>query len=103
LNGKIVGEKQIRDSLSRQNLKCLMSGELKAVAIENGKEVGNVILKTTNAPKTILLKADRSTIQATGMISLMSLLKLWTIRTMLFRMQLSRLNFQSVGQGSWQR
>ncbi|HZJ59663.1 MAG TPA: DUF4982 domain-containing protein, partial [Chitinophagaceae bacterium] len=66
LNGKIVGEKQIPDSLITAKFEVPYgTGELKAVAIENGKEVGNVILKTTNAPKTILLKADRSTIQAT--------------------------------------
>jgi len=66
LNGKVIGEKQIPDSLITAKFEVpYEAGELKAVAIENGKEVGNVILKTTNAPKTILLKADRSTIQAT--------------------------------------
>jgi beta-galactosidase len=65
LNGKAIGEKQIPDSSIRAKFEVpYEDGELKAVAIENGKEVGNVILKTTNAPKTIVLKADRSTIQA---------------------------------------
>ena len=67
LNGKIVGEKQIPDSLITAKFEVPYgAGELRAIAIENGKEVGNVILKTTNAPKTILLKADRATIRATS-------------------------------------
>ncbi len=65
LNGKIIGEKQISDSSITAKFEVPYEvGELKAIAIENGKEAGSVILKTTNAPKTILLKADRSTIQA---------------------------------------
>ena len=65
LNGKIIGEKQIPDSSITAKFEVPYEpGELKAIAVENGKDVGNVILKTTNAPKTILLKADRSTIQA---------------------------------------
>jgi beta-galactosidase len=65
LNGKVIGEKQIPDSLITAKFEVpYEAGELKAIAIENGKEVGNVVLKTTTAPKTILLKADRSTIQA---------------------------------------
>ncbi len=65
LNGKIIGEKQIPDSSITAKFEVpYEAGELKAIAVENGKEVGSVILKTANAPKTILLKADRSTIQA---------------------------------------
>jgi len=65
LNGKIIGEKQIPDSsISAKFEVPYEAGELKATAIENGKEAGSVILKTTNAPKTIQMKADRSTIQA---------------------------------------
>ena len=68
LNGKVIGEKQIPDTLITAKFEVPYEpGELKAVAIENasqGKEVGSVILKTANAPKTIRLKADRSTIRA---------------------------------------
>jgi len=65
LNGKTIGEKQIPDSLISAKFEVpYEAGELKATAIENGKEAGSVILKTTNAPKTIQMKADRSTIQA---------------------------------------
>src|SRR5690242_10027527 len=64
LNGKIIGEKQIPDSSITAKFELpYEAGELKAIALENGKEAGSVILGTTNAPKTILLKADRSTIQ----------------------------------------
>src|SRR4030095_6855670 len=60
-----VGEKQIPDSLITAKFEVpYEAGELKAISIENGKEVGSVVLKTTNAPKSILLKADKSTIQA---------------------------------------
>jgi len=65
LNGKIIGEKQIPDTLITAKFEVpYEAGELKAIAVENGKEVGSVILKTANAPKTILLKADRSEIHA---------------------------------------
>ena len=65
LNGKIIGEQKVPDSSITAKFEVPYGpGELKAIAIENGKEVGTVTLKTTNAPKTILLKADRSTIQA---------------------------------------
>jgi beta-galactosidase len=65
LNGKVIGEKQIPDSLITAKFEVpYEAGELKAIAIENGKEAGTVILQTTNAPKAIMLKADRSTVQA---------------------------------------
>jgi beta-galactosidase len=65
LNGKIIGEKQIPDSSITAKFELPYEpGELKAVAVESGKEVGEVILKTTNTPKNILLKADRPTIQS---------------------------------------
>ena len=65
LDGKVIGEKQIPDTLITAKFEVpYEAGELKAIAVENGKEVGSVILKTSNAPKTILLKADRSEIHA---------------------------------------
>jgi len=65
LNGKIIGEKQIPDSSVTAKFEVPYEpGELKALAIENGKQVGNVTLTTTNTPKKILLKADRSAIQS---------------------------------------
>jgi len=39
-------------------------GELKAIALENGKEVANKVLKTSGEVTGIRLKADRSTIHA---------------------------------------
>jgi beta-galactosidase len=73
LNGKMIGEKSISDSakLTAKFDVPYEPGELKAIAIEDarlpggqGKEVATVILKTTKTPKSIRLKADRSTIHA---------------------------------------
>ena len=65
LNGKIIGEKQIPDSSITAKFEVPYEpGELKAIAIENGKQVHKVTLTTTNTPKKILLKADRSSIQS---------------------------------------
>ena len=65
LNGKIIGEKQIPDSSVTAKFEVPYEpGELKAIAIENGKQVGHVNLTTTNTPKKILLKADRSVIRS---------------------------------------
>lgn len=65
LNGKIIGEQKIPDSSITAKFEVpYEAGELKAIAVENGKEVGSVILKTSNAPKAIQLKADRSSIHA---------------------------------------
>ena len=65
LNGKIIGEKQIPDSSVTAKFEVPYEpGELKAIAIENGKQVGHVTVTTTNTPKKILLKADRSAIRS---------------------------------------
>jgi len=65
LNGRMIGEKQIPDtSITAKFELPYEAGELKAIAIENGKEVGSVILRTTKAPKSILLKADRPSIRS---------------------------------------
>jgi beta-galactosidase len=65
LNGKIIDEKKIRDSSITAKFEVPYEpGELNAIAVDNGKEIANVVLKTANAPKAIRLKADRSTIHA---------------------------------------
>jgi beta-galactosidase len=66
LNGKIAGEKNLSDS---SNLKASFQipyqpGELKAEAIENGKEVAATALTTTGSAKSIRLVADRPEIRA---------------------------------------
>jgi beta-galactosidase len=65
LNGKIIDEKKIRDSSITAKFEVPYEpGELNAIAVDNGKEIANVVLKTANTPKAIRLKADRSTIHA---------------------------------------
>ncbi|MFL5740247.1 MAG: glycoside hydrolase family 2 TIM barrel-domain containing protein [Flavisolibacter sp.] len=65
LNGKIVGEQKMADSSITAVFHVpYQSGTLKAIAVENGKEVGSVELKTTGQPRKIRLIADRSTIHA---------------------------------------
>ena len=65
LNGKIIDEKKIRDSSITAKFEVPYEpGELDAIAVDNGKEIANVVLKTANAPQAIRLKADRSTIHA---------------------------------------
>jgi len=66
LNGKIIGEKNISDSmkLTAKFEAPYEPGELKAIAIEEGREIATVLLKTANTAKTIRLKADRSAISA---------------------------------------
>ncbi len=64
LNGRTIGEKMITDS-SKLTAKFEVPyepGELKAIAIENGKEVGQVSLKTAGGAQSIRLKADRTSI-----------------------------------------
>ncbi|HET6994255.1 MAG TPA: glycoside hydrolase family 2 TIM barrel-domain containing protein [Chitinophagaceae bacterium] len=66
LNGRIIGEKTIPDSakLTAKFEVPYESGELKAIAIEDGKEVGQVSLKTAGNAHSIRLKADRTSIRA---------------------------------------
>ena len=66
LNGKIIGEKTIPDSakLTAKFEVPYAPGELKAIAIEDGKEVGQVSLKTAGSASSIRLKADRTSIRA---------------------------------------
>ncbi|PXY46439.1 sugar-binding domain-containing protein [Flavobacterium hydrophilum] len=68
LNGKNIGEKETSRA---QEFKATFaipyaSGELKAVGLENEKEVESVSLKTANQASKIKLTADRKTIKADG-------------------------------------
>jgi beta-galactosidase len=66
LNGKMVAEKNIADSnrfTARFSIPY-QPGELKAVAIENGKAVAEKMLATAGPARSIRLTADRSVITA---------------------------------------
>jgi beta-galactosidase len=66
LNGKTVDEKTVSDT-SRliTNFKVPYEpGTLKAIALENGKEVASKELRTTGAPAKVKLTADRNKINA---------------------------------------
>lgn len=68
LNGKSLGEKETGKA---QEFKATFTipyqkGELKAVGLENDKEVESVSLKTATQPTTIKLIADRKNIKADG-------------------------------------
>lgn len=66
LNGKLIGE---RDLLPEDKYTAVFEvpyqpGELKAVALENGKEIASKVLKTSGVAAGIRLVADRSIINA---------------------------------------
>lgn len=68
LNDKLIGEKP---TTQEQEFKATfsvpyISGTLKAVGIENDKEAGSTILKTAGTVSQIRLKADRTSLNATG-------------------------------------
>jgi beta-galactosidase len=66
LNGKIVGEKDLSedDKYIAVFKVPYQPGELKAIAIENGKEIADKVLKTSGEATGLRLIADRSTINA---------------------------------------
>jgi beta-galactosidase len=66
LNGKIVGEKAVlpQDKYIAVFQVPYQPGELKTVALENGKEVAIKVLKTPGEPAAIRLVADRNNIKA---------------------------------------
>jgi beta-galactosidase len=66
LNGKIVGEKDIKadDKYTAIFEVIYQPGELKAVALDNGREVATKVLATTGAPSAIKLVADQIKIKA---------------------------------------
>lgn len=68
LNGKSIGEKE---TTKAQEFKATflipyVSGELKAVGLDNGKEAESVLLRTATQASKIKLTADRKTINANG-------------------------------------
>ena len=68
LNGKLIGEKQ---TTSEQEYKAEFTvsyspGELKAVGIDNGKEMETTVLQTSGEVAKIKLSADRKEITADG-------------------------------------
>ncbi len=66
LNGEVVGEKElVSDDKYIVIFKVpYQAGELKAVALENGKEIANKVLRTAGEPASIKLTADRTEILA---------------------------------------
>jgi len=66
LNGKVVGEKdlKIEDKYIAVFEVPYQSGELKAIAVEKGQEIASKILKTHGEPVAIRLTADRKQIKA---------------------------------------
>ncbi len=66
LNGKVIGTKPIsvETKLTTTFEVPYEAGELKAIALKDGKEVGTKILKTTGKPAKLKLTADRSELKA---------------------------------------
>jgi beta-galactosidase len=66
LNGSIIGEQKVSDStrLAAKFSIPYEPGELKATAIEDGKEIDSIVFKTAGAPEKIRLSADRIVIRA---------------------------------------
>ncbi len=66
LNGKVIGEQAIdtRTGITANFKVPYEAGMLKAIALDNGKEVASKELKTTGAPAKVKLTADRSEIKA---------------------------------------
>jgi len=66
LNGKVIGTKSISavTKLTAAFEVLYEPGELKAVALKDGKEMETKILKTTGNPAKIRLTADRSELKA---------------------------------------
>ncbi len=64
LNGKTIAEKTPDSLLTTRFDLPYIPGELKAVAIEDGKETASIALATTGTAKKLRLVADRSTIKA---------------------------------------
>ncbi len=66
LNGKVIGTKPVsaETKLTATFEVPYESGELKAIGLKDGKEMGTKILKTTGNPAKIRLTADRSELKA---------------------------------------
>lgn len=67
LNGKEVGAKEMseKDLLQAEFAVPYAPGELKAVAYENGQEVGSATLATTGSPRKLVVTPDRTTLKST--------------------------------------
>jgi beta-galactosidase len=66
LNGKQVGQKQLtaKDALNAEFDVPYSSGELKAVALQNGQEIGTLVFTTAGKPARLVLTPDRAQIRA---------------------------------------
>ncbi|MBN2730680.1 MAG: DUF4982 domain-containing protein [Bacteroidales bacterium] len=66
LNGKVIGEQTIdtNTGITATFKVPYEPGILKAIALDNGKEIASKELKTTGSPAKVRLTADRLTIQA---------------------------------------
>jgi beta-galactosidase len=66
LNGKVVGEKpvSVETKLIARFDVPYAPGELRAVALKEGQEIGSTSLKTSGAAKSLRLTADRTVIRA---------------------------------------
>ena len=66
LNGKVIGTKTVsaETKLTAAFEVQYEAGELKAVALKDGKEIESKVLKTTGKPAKIRLTADRSELKA---------------------------------------
>jgi len=66
LNGKVIGSKSVSadTKLTASFELAYEAGELKAVALKDGKELETKVLKTTGKPTKIRLTADRSELKA---------------------------------------
>src|SRR6185437_7893764 len=67
LNGREVGAKDLteKDALKAEFSVPYAPGELKAVAYDDGREVGSVLFATAGKAHSLMLKADRPKMQAT--------------------------------------
>ena len=66
LNGKEVGSKQLteKDALKAELAVPYAPGELKAVAYENGQEIGSIVLTTAGEARKLVLTPDRPKLKA---------------------------------------
>ena len=66
LNGRVIGEKEVSAAtkLTATFDVPYEPGELKATALDNGREIASKVLKTTGEPADIRLTADRNPIKA---------------------------------------
>jgi beta-galactosidase len=68
LNGKQVGQKQLtdKDALKAEFDVPYSAGELKAVALQSGQEIGTLVFSTAGKPARLMLTPDRAQIRASS-------------------------------------